>query len=331
MNRRKILTGLVALAAALPHAAHAQNPGDRQRRVGILMGYAENDSEAQKRLAALKQGLTELGWVEGRNLLINIRWSAGDVDRATVFARELVALNPDVVFCSTTPTTAALHRVTQTIPIVFTVVSDPVGAGFVKSLARPGGNITGFINLEASLVGKWLQLLKELAPRVTQVGVMFNPQTAPYAETYMRDLSEAQRILGIKAYAVRVSSDADIEKAIAGMARTAGAGLLVMTDSFMVVHRKTAITAAGRHKVPAIYFSSYMVEEGGLIGYGIDVVDLFRRAAPYVDRILRGAKAADLPIQQPTKFELYVNARVAKALGLTIPPTIMVQANKVIE
>jgi putative ABC transport system substrate-binding protein len=295
------------------------------------MGYSENDPEAQLRLSTFKETLRALGWNEGQNLRIDVRWSSGNVDRASLLARELVALQPEVIVSSTTPVTAALQRETAAIPIVFTVVADPVGSGFVKALSRPGGNITGFVNLESSLVGKWLELLKEIAPRVTQAGVMFNPDTAPYAERYLRPVVAAATKLGVALSTAPVRNDTDIEDAIAALGRQRNAGLIVMVDSFMVVHRKAAIVSAAQHKVPAVYFSSFNVRDGGLVSYGVDVVDQFRRAAPYVDRILRGANVAELPVQMPAMFELAINRKTANALDLTIPQSLLVRANEVIE
>jgi putative ABC transport system substrate-binding protein len=327
-DRRKALVTLGVLAAST--VSFAQQP-DKARRIGVLMGYAENDPEARLRLAAFKEGLATLGWADGRNLKIDVRWSAGDAVRAATFAKELVALKPEVILSNTTPVTTAVQREAGTIPVVFTVVSDPVGSGFVKTLARPGGNITGFINLESSLVEKWLQLLKEIAPRVTRVAVMFNPDTAPYAEYYLRPLNAAAPKLGVKAFAVTVRSEAEIQKAIAELGREPNGGLVALTDSFLTVHRKSIIELAARHKIPAIYWVGNMAEEGGLIAYGVDYIDLFRRAATYVDKILKGAKPAELPVEQPSKYELVINGRTARALGLTIPQSLLISAKKVIE
>jgi putative ABC transport system substrate-binding protein len=331
MNRRDTLRALLAFGAAnAPLMTRAQQT-ERVRRIGVLLGWAESDPEAQSRLAAFKEKLAPLGWTEGRSLRIDIRWSAGDVNRASAFAKELVALQPEVILSSTTPVTAALQRETRTIPIVFTAVSDPVGSGFVKTLARPGGNITGFINLESSLMEKWLELLKEIAPRATRIAVMFNPQTAPYAEYYLTPLRAAAPKLGVTTFTAIVRSESDIEQAIIGLGREPGVGLIIMSDSFMFVHRKLIISLAARNKVPAIYYSDNMSAEGGLISYGVDFADLFRRAAPYVDRILRGAMPAELPVQQPAKFELTVNRKTASALGLTIPKSLLLRADRVIE
>ena len=335
ITRRKIVIALGAgalapFASLAPLAGFAQQQG-KMRRIGILLGYAESDPEAQLRLAAFKDRLAALGWTEGSNLKMDIRWTAADVNRASAFAKELVALQPDVILSNTTAVTAALQRETQTIPIVFTVVSDPVGSGFVKTLSRPGGNITGFINFESSLIEKWLQLLKEIAPRVTRVAVMFNPDTAPFAEYYLQRVNSASAKLNVKTYTATVRSEFDIEKVIKILGAKSGGGLVVMPDSYLFVHRKWIIAQAARYNVPTIYYAGNMVVEGGLISYGIELADLFRRAAPYVDRILRGAKPTDLPVEQPTKYELFVNRNTVKALGLKIPDVIMLRTDKVID
>ena len=331
VNRRETLIALLALGAAcMPYVTHAQQP-DKPRRIGVLMGYAEADVEAQARVEGFKKRLAALGWVEGRNLIIDVRWGAGDVARATTLAQELVAQKCELILSSTTPVTAALQKATQTIPIVFTVVADPLGSSFVKSLARPGGNLTGFVNIEGTLIEKQLEALKAIAPRVKRVGVMFNPDTTPYADYFLRPLNAVAARTGVKISNLTVRSPADIATAIAGLARAGDSGLIVMTDSFMVVHRTAVIEQTARHKVPAAYFATFQVADGGLIAYGVDVVDLLVRAAGYVDRILRGMKASELPVELPSKFELSVNMKTAKALGLTIPQSILVRADKVTE
>jgi len=329
-TRRRLVIAFGAGVLAVPFGSYAQGP-ETARHIGILMGFAKDDPEQQLRIAAFKEGLAASGWEEGRNLKIDILWTGADVNRASEFARELVALRPDVIMSSTTPATSALQRETKTIPIVFTSVADPVGSGLVKTLARPGGNITGFINYESSLVEKWIQLLKEAAPHVTRVAVMFNPRTALYAEYYLRPLKAVAAKLGVTTIMATVSSEPEIERIIAGLGRRPGGGLIVLTDSFAFVHRKSIITLAARNKVPAIYFSGTMVEDGGLISYGIEIIDLYRRAARQVDRILRGAKPSELPVEQPTKFELFVNLKTAKILGIKVPRSILVRADKVIE
>ena len=327
MNRRRALLLAGALA---PLAAHAQF-FDRTRRIAVLLGYSAEDPMAQARFTAFRTSLAERGWEEGRNLKMDVRWTEGDAKRATELARELVALQAEVILTNTTPVTAAVLRETRNIPVVFTVVSDPVGSKFVQNLSRPGGNVTGLINIEASLAEKWVQLLSQVAPRVKSTAVMFNPQTAPYAEYYLPRLNAAAASLGLSTFMAAVRSPADIEEAVALLGRDRASGLIVMVDSFMYVHRKTVIAAAARRKVPAIYFTSDWPMEGGLMSYGVDVVELFRRAAAYVDRILRGARPADLPVEQPSKFEFFVNARTAKALGLAIPQAVLLRADKVIE
>jgi putative ABC transport system substrate-binding protein len=329
VGRRELIALLGgAAAAAWPTAVRAQSATPR---IGILMGYAEDDPEAQARLAAFSRRLTALGWSDGRSLRVDTRWTAGSVDLATRYAAELLALRPALIVSNTTPVTAAVRRATSTVPVVFVVVSDPVGGGFVESLARPGGNMTGFVNLEPSMVEKWLELLKQIAPRVARVAVMFNPQTAPYAEYYLKPLQAAAPSFAVQPFAAPVASRADIEQAIVALGREAGGGLIVMTDSFMTVHRKNIVDLTAQHRVPAISFVNSMAREGGLISYGVDIADLFDRAAVYVDRILRGAKPPDLPVRAPTKFELIVNLKTAKALGLTVPPMLLARADEVIE
>jgi putative ABC transport system substrate-binding protein len=329
MRRREFINAIGALAA-WPILAEAQQ-GDHIRRVGVLMGYAEDDPESQSWLTAFKQRLTELGWTEGRNLRIDTFWAAGDLGRATEFAKKLVMLQPEVILSNSTPVTEALHRETRNVPLVFVNVSDPVGSGFVESLPRPGGNVSGFINLESSLVEKWLELLKEIAPRVTRVAVMFNPQTAPYVEYYLKPLETAASKIDVKAFAAPVRSDSDIEAVVAGLGRDPGGGLIGMTDIFMAVHRKTVIDLTAQHKIPLMYYLRDVPAKGGLISYGINFIDQFQHAASYVDRILRGAKPADLPVQVPTKYELIINLRTAKALGLGVPQSILIRADEVIE
>jgi putative ABC transport system substrate-binding protein len=330
MKRRGFIMLLGGVAAGWPLAARAQQPGSI-RRIGVLMGWSESDPDYRSRIDALVQGLAQLGWTDGRNMRIDVRWTNGDIERAGVLAKELVALQPDVILAGATPATAAVQRETRTIPIVFTVVSDPVGAGFVASLPRPGGNITGFINIEAAMGGKWLELLKEVAPGLRRVAIMFNPDTAPGGGSYfLGPFEAAARTLAVEPTQARVHSDAEIETAIAGLGREQ-AGVVVASDSFMSIHRGTVISSAARNKVPAIMDFFNFTREGDLIAYGTNNVDLFRRAATYVDRILRGAKAGDLPVEIPTKFDLVINLKTAKALGLTIPEALLLRADEVIE
>jgi putative ABC transport system substrate-binding protein len=300
------------------------------RRIGVLMGWDENDPLAKAGLSGFAQGLGELGWSD-RNLRTELRWAAGNVDRMRMFAKELVDLKPDVILANTTPVTAALLRETRTTPIVFVIVSDPIGAGFVASLPRPGGNVTGFINVEAAMGGKWLQLLTEIAPGVKRAAIMFNPDTAAGGGSYfLTSFEAAARSLNVEPIVTPVHGDAEIESVITSLGREPGGGLVVMTDGFMTVHRAPIILLAAKSNVPAVYAETFSVRDGGLLSYGADYTDIFRRAAPYVDRILRGAKPAQLPVQVPTRFEIAVNVKTAKALGLTIPETLLATADEVI-
>jgi ABC-type uncharacterized transport system substrate-binding protein len=330
LTRREFIT-LLGGMVAWPVAAGAQR-ADRMRRIGVLMAFDENDPLAKGWLSDFTQGLAELGWTDGRTVRMDVRWAAGSVDRMRTFAKELVELQPDVIFASTTPVTAALQRETRTIPIVFVIVSDPVGAGFVAGLPRPGGNITGFTNTEAALGGKWLQMLKEIAPRVRRVAVMFNPDTAPGGGAYfLGPFEAAARSLAVEPTTARVRSDAEIEAVIASLGREQ-AGLVIIADSFMLVHRGTVISLTARNNVPAIGADlPGFAREGGLLSYGANFPDIFRRAAPYVDRILRGANPGDLPVQAPTKYGLVINLKTAKALGLDVPLHFQQLADEVIE
>jgi putative tryptophan/tyrosine transport system substrate-binding protein len=330
MRRREFIGLLGGAAAAWPLAAGAQQP-ERMRRIAVLMGSTQSDPESPPRVRAFEQALADVGWIPGRNVRIDYRWAAGDPAHMQALARELVELHPDVVLASNTPVVAALARETRTIPIVFVVVSDPIGSGFVASLPRPGGNITGFINIESSLGGKWVELLKEIAPSIARVAVMFNPETAPHAAYYVRPFEVAALSFAVDPMTMPVRSKTDIEQAISDLGRVPANGLIVLPDTFMAVHRNAIIaTAASRH-VATIYPFRFMVRDGGLISYGIDLIDLYRRAAPYVDRILKGSKPADLPVQQPTKFEFAINLKTAEALGLKVPPTLLARADEVIE
>jgi putative tryptophan/tyrosine transport system substrate-binding protein len=330
MNRRNLIA-MLGSAAMGPVAVRAQQ-GERVRRIGVLMGYGEADRDARVDLLAFVQGLTELGWTDGRNLRMDVRWNAGDVGQTRVAAKELVDLQPDVILAHATPQTAALQRETRTIPIVFVVVSDPVGSGFVAGLPHPGGNITGFIPWEPSMGGKWLQLLTEIAPGITRVAAIFNPDTAPYVRSvYLPSFEAAARSLGLEPIAAPVRSDAEIETVIAGLGGEARGAFVSMPDAYTFVHREPIILLAARHKVPAIYQTSFFARDGGLLSYGADEADVFRRAAPYANRILRGENPADLPIQLPTKFDMAVNLKTAKALGLTVPPSLLAIADEVIE
>jgi putative tryptophan/tyrosine transport system substrate-binding protein len=331
MQRREIITLLGGAAAAWPLVVRAQQP-DRIRRIAVLTGYAANDPLPQPWIAAFLQGLSELGWSDSRNLHIDYRWTSADAKRITQFAKELVALQPDVIFAQSTPVTVALQRETTGIPIVFVLVSDPVGTGIVASLARPGGNITGFINFEESMGGKWLELLKEIAPAVKHAAIMFNPDTSAGGGGYfLRSFEAAGAALGVKPIVAPVRSPSEIEKVIGDLAREPDGGLVLMPDVFLHLNRKQVMTLAERHKLPVIYWLGAYAKEGGLLCYGSDNHDLFRRSASYVDRILKGEKPSNLPVQVPTKFELVINLKTAKAIGLTVPPTLLTRADEVIE
>jgi putative tryptophan/tyrosine transport system substrate-binding protein len=331
MKRRDFIKLIGGATVAWPLAARAQSSG-RTRHIGVLMAYAENDPEAQGFFAAFTQTLTKLDWIDGRNLRIDVRWAPGSVDRMRAFAKELVDLQPDMILANSTPATAALQRETRTIPIVFAVVSDPVGSGFVTSLARPGGNITGFSIAEPSLPAKWIELLGEIAPGLRRAEMMFNPATAAYVTSYYLPLFEAAaQSLQVEPITARVGSTAEIEAAINSLGHELGGGLLVMPDNFMEINRAQIISLAARNNVPAIYQLPVNVRDGGLLSYGADFADVFRRAAAYVDRVLRGTMPSELPVQMPTKYILAINARTAKTLGLAVPQTLLVRADEVIE
>ena len=331
MDRRTVLRALSWVGGLLLTPIAAAQPGVRPRRVGVLIGWSEGGKEAQLSLVAVKERLAALGWIEGRNLMLDVRWTAADPARAAMLAKELVSAQPEVVLSVTTPATAALQREAGSIPIVFTAVSDPVGSGFVQTLAQPGGNVTGFIDMESTVVSKGAQVLTEIAPQVRRIAVMFNPRTAPFAEYYLRDVDGVAAKLRVRVVATRVASESEIDRAIADAGREPGAGLLLLPDGYMSVHHKRIIALAAQHRVPAVYYAGFAVNEGGLISYGVDYFDLLRRAAGYVDQILRGARPAQLPVQQPEKFELYINLKTAKMLGLTVPPSLRLRANQVIE
>ena len=331
MKRREFITILGSAAASWPLAAHAQ-PADQMRRIGVLMSFAESDPQAQAHVAAFREELQKLGWAAGRNIRIDVRWATPrDAELRKRFAKELVALRPDLILSSTTTTTAALLQQTRTIPIVFAVVADPVGSGFVASFPRPGGNVTGFIPMEPTMSGKWLELLKEIAPRVTQVTFLYNPATAPYAEYYLTPFKAAAASFALEAIAAPVHDLSELQSAIAAQARAPHGGLVVMTDSFLVTHRAEIISLAARYHLPAVYPFRFFVELGGLLSYGNDLVDSYRRAATYADRILKGAKPGELPVEAPVKFELVINLKTAKALGLAVPSLLQQRADALIE
>jgi putative tryptophan/tyrosine transport system substrate-binding protein len=328
MRRREFIAGLVS-AAAWPLAARAQQ-GGRVRRIGMLMQGDENDPVFKPRLSAFTQALEDLGWTDGRNVRMDLRWGGDDINRIRAFVQELVALQPDIILASSTPVTVALQRETRTIPIVFADVAEPVASGIVPRLDRPGGNITGFASLEASLGGKWLELLLEIAPGLKRAAIMFNPDTAPVSP-FKPSLETAARSLKVEPIIAPVHSDIEIDAGITALGREPGGGLVIMPDIFTIAHRAPIISAAARNNVPALYWLSDFARDGGLLSYGVDQVDIWRRAASYADRILRGAKPAELPVQLPTKFEMVVNLKTAKSLGLTVPQSILLSADEVIE
>jgi putative ABC transport system substrate-binding protein len=327
MIRREFIT-LLGGTAVSPLAVRAQQ-SERMRRIGVLIGGDENDPEPKRRYSAFTQALADLGWTDGRNARIDLRWGGGDINRSRAFAQELVGLQPDIIVTAGTPATVAVQRETQTIPIVFAGVADPVAGGIVR-LDRPSGNVTGFANFEASLGGKWLELLSEIVPGLKRATIMFNPNTAPVS-AFMPSLETAARSLKVTPIIAPVHSDVEIETAIIALGREPGGGLFVMPDAFTQAHRAAVILAAARNNVPAVYGFSYFARDGGLLSYGVDEVDIFRRAATYVDRILRGAKPVELPVQLPTKFEMVVNLSTAKVLGLAVPPSIRLRADELIE
>jgi ABC-type uncharacterized transport system substrate-binding protein len=327
MRRREFITLFGGAAAAWPLAARAQQ-GERMRRIGVLHNFAADDPLGQARNGVFLQGLQQAGWTIGRNVQIETRWAAGDADRLRTYAAELVALAPDVILGGGNAGAAPLLQATRTVPIVFVIVPDPVGAGFVDSLARPGGNATGFTSFEYGLSAKWLELLKEVAPSVTRAGVLRDSALASGPAQFAAIQSMAPS-LGVEVSPVNVRELAEIERAIAAFARNSG--LIVTGSAFVAVHRHRIIALAARHKLPAVYPERAFIHDGGLISYGPDFLDQYRRAAAYVDRILKGEKPADLPVQAPTKYELVINLKTAKALGLEVPPMLLARADEVIE
>jgi putative ABC transport system substrate-binding protein len=329
MKRREFIT-LLGGAAAWPLAARAQQGGERVRRIGLLMGVAD-DREGQARVTGLKQGLQELGWTDGRNIQIETRFGEADAGRIRAHAAELTALGPDVIVANTTPVIRAVRQATSSIPIVMVGVNDPVEQGFVSSLAHPGGNITGFALVDFQMVGKWLAMLKEAAPSVSRAVLMFNPDMSPQYYLYLRSFEAMPRSIAAEVTASPVRDTGEVEAAITKLGREPGGGLIVPPDAFTLVHQHLFIRLAQEHRVPAVYYLRRAVTQGALMSYGPDPIDLFRRSASYVDRILNGAKPADLPVQQPTKFELAINLETAKALGLQIPDKLVAIADEVIE
>jgi putative ABC transport system substrate-binding protein len=328
MRRREFFALAGGAAAAWPLGARAQQ-SERIRRVGVLVNVADSDQEAQSLIDATRRRLEELGWVEGRNIRIEGRWAAGDNNRLRTYAAELAELNPDVVVCEGTPVVTALQQATRTIPIVFVNANNPVGSGFVASIARPGGNITGLVSFEPAMGGKWLETLREIAPDVARVALLYNPQT--HSGQHFPSIESVSQALAVKAIRLPFGSAAEIERGLDDFAREPKSGLLVLPDNSTNLHRELICTMATRHRLPAIYPFRRFIVSGGLTYYGADTKDMYRSLAGYVDKILKGAKPADLPVQTPTKFELVVNLKTAKALGLAVSPTLLARADEVIE
>src|SRR5262252_4374334 len=332
MRRREFIKLLGGAAAAWPVAARAQQP-DRVRRIGVLMGYPANEVEVgQAYVAAFEEKLQQVGWTVGRNVRIDARWSPpGDVEALQRFAKELVALQPDLILSHSTPTTATLLQQTRSIPIIFAFVTDPLGSGFVASFPRPGGNVTGFIVMEPGMPGKWLELLKEIAPRVSRVAFLFNPTTAPYAEYFLKPFKAAAESFAVEAIAAPVRDTSELASVIGIHAREPNGGLMVMPDAFTETHITEIISLAASNRLPSVYPFRYWAELGGLLSYGVDQTDNFRRAATYADRILKGTKPSDLPVQGPVKLTLTINLKTANALGLVVPWFLQQRAEEVIE
>ncbi len=330
MRRREFLALAGSAAATWPLAARAQQP-DRMRRIGVLMGIPKSDRDAQAGLAVFWEELRKLGWTEGRNIEMEICWAGADVETMKRFAKELVALQPDLIVTSSTPATAAMLQQTRTIPVIFVEVGDPISSGFVTSLAQPGGNVTGFTPIVASLGGKWVAVLRDIAPRLSRVTLVFNPPTAPFVRDYLSPFRTAAASLGVEAIVGPVNDMSEVESLFTTQAREPNSGFVVIPDVFTISHSAEIISLAARWRVPAIYWSRSFTEIGGLISYGPSIPDEYRRATSYVDRILKGAKPSELPVQAPTKFELVINLKTAKALGLDVPQWLLATANDLIE
>jgi putative tryptophan/tyrosine transport system substrate-binding protein len=329
MKRRELITLLGAAAVAWPLAARAQS--DRVRRIGVLMAYAESDPEGQAWVAAFREGLQKLGWTENTNVRIDYRWATAEVAQIRQQAKELVAQQPELILSSGSPTTLALVQQTRTLPIVFANLVDPIGQGFVASMSKPGGNVTGFANLEGSIIGKYLELLKEIAPRVTKVALFYNPETATFAHIYLDRFKVAAETLGVKATTPQFRTMAELETIMAAQAREPNGGLIAMPDGFNTANRVPITSLAARYRLPAIYPTRPFADAGGLMSYGNVISDNYRRAASYVDRILKGERPSELPVQFPVKFELVVNLKTARALGLDVPLFLQQRADEVIE
>jgi putative tryptophan/tyrosine transport system substrate-binding protein len=330
MRRREFIMYLGGAAAAWPLAAPAQQ-SERVRRIGVLMSTAESDDDGQSYFAAFREELGKVGWTEGRNIKIDVRWAVADIESMKRFAKELVELQPDLIFTGSTPAAGAMLQETRTIPIIFVSVADPVGSGYVASLPRPGGNVTGFTPIVGSLGGKWVELLKEIAPRLARVALLFNPPTATFIEGYLNPFKTAAASLGMEAIIAPVHDMPEVESLVTTQAREPNSGLVVIPDAFTISHRAAITLLAAHYRVPAVYWSRSFAELGGLITYGPYMVDEYRRAASYANRILKGEKPADLPVQAPTKYELVINLKTAKALGLSVPQSLLTTADEVIE
>jgi putative ABC transport system substrate-binding protein len=331
MKRREFITLIGGVAAAWPLAAHAQQP-ERMRRIGVMMGLREDDRQGRQQAQALREGLEELGWADGRNIRIDFHWGIGEPGRAQLVAKELVRLQPDLIVSHTVSASTAVFQITRTIPIVFVNVADPVGAGLVSGYARPGGNVTGFTNFEPSMGGKWVEVLKDLDPRIRRVLILFNPETASEGgEYYLPSFRAAGTALGVELIEAPVHDAVEIERAIDALAREPNGGLIAMADIFTALNSELIIRSAVNYRLPLIGAFRAFPDEGGLISYGTSSIDIFYRAASYVDRILKGAKPADLPVQAPTKFELVINLKTARALGLTVSHDFLLRADDIIE
>jgi putative ABC transport system substrate-binding protein len=330
MKRREFISLIGGAAVAASGPARAQQ--ERVRHIGVLMGYAEDDPDTQARMKAFREAFEQLGWKDGHNVAITYRFGIGEIDRVRGDAKQLVELKPDVIVCETTPTLKAVADHTSTIPIVFISVTDPVSGGFVADLARPGGNITGFTNFEATMGGKWIELLKKIAPASRRVGIIFNPLTAPGGGGFvLKSVAASAPALGVELLPFPVYGDDEIERAVTGLGREPGGGLIVMQDVFTAMHRPVIIAQAAANHLPTVFPWRFGATDGGLLSYGVDVADLHRRAAAYVDRILKGTPPKELPVQQPTKFELVINLKTAKALGIEVSPMLLATADEIIE
>jgi putative tryptophan/tyrosine transport system substrate-binding protein len=330
VKRREFITLLGGAATGWPLAARGQQ-GERKKRIGVLISRPEKDPEGQGYVAAFQQGLEQLGWISGRNIEIDYRWTAGNVSLSQGLARELVGLRPDILVVNSTAPLIAARQAAGTIPIVMAAIADPVAQGFVQSLARPGGNITGFAVEEPTMGAKWVELLKEIAPRVGHITAIFNPSSAPFAKMFLPSMEGVRTSLSFELAVSPIGNDAEVESAIGMAASRPSGGLIFLPDSFLASRREMIADLVAKQKLPAIYSTAAFVRSGGLIGYGFDRADLFHRAAGYVDRILKGEKPADLPVQMPTKYDLVINLKTAKALGLEVPPTLLARADEVIE